>query len=211
MEKQTFTTKLDGVRAAIESRCIATMTIQKKEWATAYNLLGEDQKKSYWDLWDRLEEVMAQVKQENLVKRMLTEGEITLPNGQTIVAGQGGSDSIGSDIYPITIIGWNKSGKMLYYRSAKLYPTANNPSYQHEGETKCLFVDDTDAEIKVATWRHPSKKAIERWECALNTHRVNPRPGKKEPSKPMGCYRPKGCSHGRIGTARYIYNLDPSF
>jgi len=184
---------------AIEGRCLATMEKEKQEWQDRYSQLEEYQKDEFWNLLENLEETIFAVEQEKLQAKMISEGEITLPNGQTIVAGQGGSYTIGSDTYPVTIIGWNKSGKMLYYRAAKHYATSNNPPYQTDQETNCLFVDDAEAEIKIATWRKPRLTYKGRhWSTWTS-------------AEPTGCYRPKGSNCGRLGTKRYIYNLDPTF
>ena len=81
---------------------------------------------------------------------MKTKGAITLPDGRTIIAGQGGTYTIGSDCYPITIVGWSKSGKTLFYQEATARPTRGSDFY---GIQSCLYTPNTDAEIKKATWR----------------------------------------------------------
>jgi len=81
---------------------------------------------------------------------MLTEGTITLPNGQTIEVGQGGSYGIGSDRYPVTIIGWTKSGKTIWYQTATGKRTDNN------GMSECQsyeFTPNPNGRVSVGTWR----------------------------------------------------------
>ena len=81
---------------------------------------------------------------------METEGEITLPNGDTIRTGQGGGYHVGSDSYPVTIIGWSKSGKTLYYQHASARHTEDSEYY---GTQRYVFTADTTGPIWVATWR----------------------------------------------------------
>jgi len=86
---------------------------------------------------------------------MLNHGTITLPNGQTIGAGQGGSYSVGSDRHPITIIGWTKSGKTIYYRAANAKRTDSN------GLSECQsyeFTPNPNGRVSVATWRRRAKR-----------------------------------------------------
>ena len=117
-----------------------------------------------------------------MTKNMITTGSITLPNGETVEAGQGGSYSIGSDSYPITIIGWSKSGKTLYYQDAIARATQNSDFY---GTQRHLFVADPSAPVETATWRTGRRTG--------------------------GAFRPKGSNHGYIGTKGYHKRLDPGF
>jgi hypothetical protein len=73
---------------------------------------------------------------------MTNTGNITLPNGDTISAGQGGSYTVGSDTYPVTIVGWSKSGKTLYYRRAKRVTRGSD-----------VFTPRLDKPVQTATWR----------------------------------------------------------
>ena len=81
---------------------------------------------------------------------MLREGTVTLPNGQTIEAGQGGCYSIGSDRYPVTIIGWTKSGKTIYYQYADAKRTDNNGMSESQSYE---FTPNPNGRVGVATWR----------------------------------------------------------
>ena len=83
-------------------------------------------------------------------KNMISSGTITLPNDQTVSAGQGGSYHIGSDTYPVTIVGWSKSGKTVFYQAAVARPTKDSDFY---GTQSHLFVADPSAPVKKATWR----------------------------------------------------------
>jgi len=76
---------------------------------------------------------------------MNTTGTITLPNGQTIEAGQGATYRIGSDAYPVTILGWSKSGNTIYYRQARWCWKSDD------------YVDNPAREVEVATWRKPAR------------------------------------------------------
>ena len=122
-----------------------------------------------------------------MTKNMIVDGTITLQNGETIQHGQGGRYYSGSDVYPVTIVGWSKSGKTIFYRSAKAIPTKDCDYY---GEQSYLYVDLPEAPIKAATWR--SSKRYRNY-------------------KNGGAYVPKGSSFGSIGTNGYLKSLDPSF
>ena len=113
---------------------------------------------------------------------MITNGTITLPNGNTISAGQGGSYGIGSDTYPVTIIGWTKSGKTLYYQDAIARATNDSDYY---GTQRYLFIADPSAKVRTATWRTGRRTG--------------------------GAFRPKGSKCGYIGTNGYYKRMDPSF
>jgi Tol biopolymer transport system component len=113
---------------------------------------------------------------------MITTGSITLPSGETIRAGQGGSYGIGSDSYPVTIVGWSKSGKTIYYQAAIARATSNSDYY---GAQRYLFVADPSAPIQAATWRTGRRTA--------------------------GAFRPKGSKHGYVSTNGYYKRTDPSF
>jgi hypothetical protein len=113
---------------------------------------------------------------------MISTGTITLPNGSTISAGQGGSYGIGSDSYPVTIIGWTKSGKTLYYRSAIARATKDSDYY---GTQTYLFIADPSAPVKTATWRTGRRTG--------------------------GAFRPKGSTNGYVSTNGYRKRMDPSF
>lgn len=80
----------------------------------------------------------------------MTTDTITLPNGDTITKGQGGSYTIGSDIYPVTIVGWSPSGRTIYYRRAHAHATGASDYY---GEQAYLFTDNAEAPTQAATWR----------------------------------------------------------
>ena len=83
-------------------------------------------------------------------QEMKTKGTITLPDGRTISAGQGGTYSIGADCYPITIVGWSQSGKTLFYQRATARPTRGSDLY---GQQSYLYTLNPDAETEKATWR----------------------------------------------------------
>ena len=117
-----------------------------------------------------------------MTKNMITTGSITLPNGETIKAGQGGSYGIGSDCYPITIIGWSKSGKTLYFQDATARATKDSDYY---GDQTYLFIPNPEAEIQKATWRTGRRTG--------------------------GAFRPKGSNHGYVDTSGYRKRLDPCF
>ena len=86
---------------------------------------------------------------------MNTTGTITLPNGTTVMVGQGGCYCIGSDRYPITVVGWSASGKTLYYRRARAHATkASNPF----GMQSYVFTENPDAPVRTATWRRKDKR-----------------------------------------------------
>ena len=78
---------------------------------------------------------------------------MTLLNGTHVAVGSGGSYSIGSDTYPITIVGWSASGKVLYYRDARAHPTVDSDPY---GIQRYLFTEDPTAPVRTATWRKSS-------------------------------------------------------
>ena len=115
-------------------------------------------------------------------ENMITSGKITLPNGDTITAGQGGSYGIGCDLYPITIVGWTKSGKTIYYQKARARTTRNSDYYSDQ---RYLITTNPDAPIKAATWRK-----------------------KVDGFKPKGSFSHHG---GFIYTDGYAKHLDPSF
>jgi hypothetical protein len=117
---------------------------------------------------------------------MISTGSIVLPTGDKIEAGQGGAETCGSDCYPITIVGWNKSGRRLFYRAAIATPTER---HDHFGSQDYTYTPDPDADIKVATWRAP---------------RTN-RPGDG------GIYRPRGQDFGRVYLDGYECYRDPHF
>ena len=120
---------------------------------------------------------------------MISIGTVTLPNGCTISSGQGGTYSIGTDTYPITIVGWSKSGKTIFYRSARSVATKDSNFYGVRGEQCHQFIEDPNAIIEVATWR---------------------RPGTKQQGN-TGCFRPKGSTYSRIETDGYGAYRDPHF
>ena len=72
----------------------------------------------------------------------------TTNQGQTMNAdikpGQGGTYSIGTDVYPVTVVGVSATGKTVWYRKAKPFGAGNGAH---------LFVDDTSAEVNRATMR----------------------------------------------------------
>jgi len=82
---------------------------------------------------------------------MVSEGSVTLPNGDTIEAGQGGSYCIGSDRYPVTIVGWTKSGKTIFYQAAKRARNDNNGAFSEA--QSYLFWSNPKAPVQKATWR----------------------------------------------------------
>ena len=50
----------------------------------------------------------------------------------------------------MTIIGWTKSGKTIYYQAARSKATKDACYYTNQ---RYVFIADPDAEIQVATWR----------------------------------------------------------
>ena len=119
------------------------------------------------------------------LKGMIQGGDIALPSGQVITSGQGGYYSVGSDVYPVTIIGWSKSGKTLYYQAALAQPTE---THEHFGRQDYTFEPDPNAGIQIATWRRPG--------------RVGGRNGR---------FVPQGATTTTIGTTGYHKRIDPSF
>ena len=113
---------------------------------------------------------------------METKGSITLPNGQTIGAGQGGCLGIGSDRYPVTIVGWTKSGKTIYYQGANSRRVDDNGLSEDQSHT---FSPDPGAEVETATWRTGARHG--------------------------GEFVPKGRQHGYISTRGHVAHRDPSF
>lgn len=65
-----------------------------------------------------------------------------------IKPGQGGSYSIGSDRYPVTVVKVSATGKTVWYRKAKSFRAGNGAH---------LFVDDTSADVQRATMRKCGK------------------------------------------------------
>jgi hypothetical protein len=114
-----------------------------------------------------------------------TQGEVELPNGTTLCAGQGGSYRIGSDVYPITIVGWSERGRKLFFREARRRAVATSDYY---GEQRYMFWDDPQACIRVATWRRGGTRRNR-----------------------AGVYMERGSSCGAIYTDGYACHMDPSF
>ena len=73
--------------------------------------------------------------------KVYVNGPVNLPNGDRAFVGKGGTYIINGDTYPITILGWSKSGRVVYYRKAN-----------HRGAA--VFVDNENAPIEVATYRN---------------------------------------------------------
>ena len=87
--------------------------------------------------------------EDNFKDRVLHTGSITLPGGQTIQDGQGASRNVGTDSYPVTIIGWTKSGQPLYVQAATARATKNS---DHYGVQNHIFAANPDGHIKAAKW-----------------------------------------------------------
>ena len=86
---------------------------------------------------------------------MITEGTITLPNGQTIHANSHGSYTVGSDVYPMVILGWTKSGKTIFCQEAKSRRCDGN-GY---GEDQAWMVwENPNGRRFKATWRSKEKE-----------------------------------------------------
>ena len=104
----------------------------------------------YFDTLEDAEEYVDQWKETKLSKNMITEGSIKLPNGDTVSAGHGGYYAICGDRYPVTIVGWSKSGKTIYYQDAKKIPTKD---CMLRGKQTYLYQPNPEAKLKKATWR----------------------------------------------------------
>ena len=83
--------------------------------------------------------------------KMITEGKVTLPNGQTIEANQYGSRTSGSDRYPIVILGWSASGKTLFCQEAKAIRCDGNGQSEDQAWIMC---PNPKGEKFKATWRN---------------------------------------------------------
>ena len=80
---------------------------------------------------------------------MFLTGKIKLPNGKELSTPSGGTYQVGSDTYPVTIVGFSRSGKTVFYRRAN-YRMAPGHDYLDQ---EYIYEDHPKAEIKKATWR----------------------------------------------------------
>ena len=67
---------------------------------------------------------------------MITKGSITLPNGSDVEFGTAGAYSVGSDIYPCTVVGWSKSGKTVWVQDAE-YKVISGSTYDGSAKYEC--------------------------------------------------------------------------
>ena len=86
---------------------------------------------------------------------MLTEGTIRLPNGQAIHANWHGSYTCGTDLYPMVILGWSKSGKTIFCQEAK-FRRCDSSGYG-EDQAWMIWVNPNGRKFK-ATWRSKEKQ-----------------------------------------------------
>lgn len=105
-----------------------------------FNKIESHENDEFFALIEQLEERLKKLDNDRIKKHMKT-GNTTLPNGIALTAPSGGYYAIGTDFYPVTIIGFSESRRRLYYRRAV---------YCRQKED---FRDDTDAEIQTATYR----------------------------------------------------------
>jgi hypothetical protein len=128
-------------------------------------------------------------------KHMRSVGTIALPWGPVIEAGFGAAYHIGSDTYPITIVGWSTSGKTLYYQRAKAHPTKGSDFY---GDQTYLYSVNPSALLEVATYR-TGKQDSGSYYDRRSDKRV----------EYAGTYRPKGSKTGYLSFRGYGCRLDP--